>query len=222
MSSSRPARKSSKGDYIETDSGNKVSRKALITGTPNITLAGRTVLMPDVHLRGDIVRVRPPPPTTTTSTTSLDPSSAATAKPSSSSSSQSTTAISIGKSTIIATSTILRPPARLLRGLLQPYPLKIGEQVLIGPGCVVESAQIHNHVHVGARCVLGAFSVLRENCRVLEGSCVPAGMVVPPGAVVAGRPARVVGEVGEGFGVDGVGEGWVEGGELREVVRGIR
>ena len=66
------------------------------------------------------------------------------------------------------------------------------------------------------------FCIIRENVRILPDSVVPANMVVPPGVVVAGRPARIVGEVGEGFGVDGTGEGYVEGGDLREVVRGIK
>jgi dynactin-5 len=50
-------------------------------------------------------------------------------------------------------------------------------------------------------------------------------MVVPPGVVVGGRPARIVGEVGEGWGVvvgGGGPEEWVEGGDLRGVVRSIK
>jgi dynactin 5 len=61
---------------------------------------------------------------------------------------------------------------------------------------------------------------------VLDDSIVPAGMVVPPGVVVGGRPARIVGEVGEGWGVavggGGGAEEWVEGGDLRGVVRSIK
>jgi dynactin-5 len=48
-------------------------------------------------------------------------------------------------------------------------------------------------------------------------------MVVPPMSIVGGRPGRVIGEVGEGWGVSvGGGEGWVEGGDLRELVRSIK
>jgi dynactin 5 len=88
----------------------------------------------------------------------------------------------------------------------------------------VSAAQIHPHVHVGARCVLQAFCILREHVRVLDDSVVPAGMVVPPGVVVGGRPARIVGEVGEGWGEGRgeMGEEWVEGGDLRGVVRGVK
>ena len=54
-------------------------------------------------------------------------------------------------------------------------------------------------------------------------------MVIPAGSVVGGQPARILGEVGEGWGISpgaaagGGGTGdWVEGGDLRELVRSIR
>ena len=53
----------------------------------------------------------------------------------------------------------------------------------------------------------------------------PPHMIIPPGSVVAGRPARIVGEVGEGWGMQlggGEGEEWVEGGDLRPLVRSIK
>jgi dynactin-5 len=170
--------------------------------------------MSDTVLRGDLARPRTESSSSTTAT-STSSSAAAASKPSS-------TAISIGKNTIIAPSTLLRPPSRLSRGTHAPYPLKIGDNVLIGPRCTIQAAHVASHVHVGADVVLGPFCVVRENVRVLDGAVVPAGMVVPPGVVVGGCPARIVGEVGEGWGVGGVGEGWVEGGDLREVVRAVR
>jgi dynactin-5 len=49
-------------------------------------------------------------------------------------------------------------------------------------------------------------------------------MVIPPGSIVAGKPARIVGEVGEGWGQTGGEEGvdWREGGDLRPLVRSIK
>ena len=67
--------------------------------------------------------------------------------------------------------------------------------------------------------MVGDLAILKDGCRVLRGAVVPGGMVVAPGMVVAGRPARVVGEVGVGWGVgedEGAGGG---GGDLREVWR---
>ena len=67
--------------------------------------------------------------------------------------------------------------------------------------------------------MLGPLCILRDYVKVLEGAVLPPGMVVASGLVVGGRPARVVGEGGEGWGMgDGVE---VEGGEGRERWRGV-
>lgn len=84
---------------------------------------------------------------------------------------------------------------------------------------------ISSHVYIGANAVLGAFCIIKENCKILPDTVVPANMVVPAGSIVGGKPGRVIGEVGEGWGVGGglgAGEMWVEGGELRELVRSIK
>ncbi|KAK8209630.1 trimeric LpxA-like protein [Phyllosticta capitalensis] len=227
--SSRPSatRKVAKGEYIETDSGNKVSRRAHISGTANITLGGKTVIQSDVVLRGDLHRLK-----SSSSQTASGSSSAP-------SSSQHSNAISIGRCTIISPGTTIRPPSRLSRGTLSHYPMKIGDNVFIGPGCRISAASISSHVHVGAGAVLEPFCIIRDNVKVLPHAVVPANMVVPSNSVVGGRPARVVAELGEGWGVQaggggvggagaggsgggGPGEAWVEGGDLRELVRSIR
>jgi dynactin-5 len=60
-------------------------------------------------------------------------------------------------------------------------------------------------------------AILKEFAYVLDGAVVPAGMVVPSWCVVGGAPARIVGEVGEGYGVEGA-----EGGMARERYRMVR
>ncbi len=53
-------------------------------------------------------------------------------------------------------------------------------------------------------------------------------MVVPSYSIVGGQPARVIAELGDGWGVKpgggggGPGGEWVEGGELSELIRSIR
>ena len=50
-------------------------------------------------------------------------------------------------------------------------------------------------------------------------------MQVPSGVVVGGKPGRIVGEVGDGWGIGSgtVGEGeWIEGGDLRELIRSVK
>ncbi|KAF2005618.1 trimeric LpxA-like protein [Amniculicola lignicola CBS 123094] len=213
---SRPsARKAApKGEYIETDSGNKVSRRSAITGTANITLGGRTVIMADVHLRGDLHPTRAAP-----STSGKEPI---------------TTSISIGRCTVISTGSVIRPPSRISRGEVHYYPMKIGDNVFIGPHCTISAISISSHVHISHHVTIHPFAMIKENVKILPHAVIPANMVIPSGSVVGGQPARVVGEVGEGWGVGGgvsggIGggekggeKGWVEGGDLRELVRSVK
>ncbi|KAF3041618.1 hypothetical protein E8E11_001513 [Didymella keratinophila] len=188
---SRPAARKAapKGEYIETDSGNKVSRKAAITGTANITLGGKTVIMADVQLRGDLKPTRPMPSQSGKETTPIS--------------------INIGRCTI-------------------------GDNVFVGPNCTISAIQISSHVHIGANVTIQPFAIIKENVKILPYTVVPTNMVIASGSVVGGQPARIVGEVGEGWGVGGGGAGgglgvggggeekWVEGGDLRELVRSIK
>ncbi|KAF2470090.1 trimeric LpxA-like protein [Lindgomyces ingoldianus] len=215
---SRPsARKAApKGEYIETDSGNKVSRRSAITGTANITLGGRTVIMADVHLRGDLHPTR--------------------AVPSSSGKDVTPTSISIGRCTVISTGSVIKPPCRISRGQVHYYPMKIGDNVFVGPHSTISAISIASHVHIGDHTTIHPFVIIKENVKILPNSVIPANMVIPSSSVVGGRPARVIGEVGEGWGVSGGGAGvggglgvggggeksWVEGGDLRELVRSIK
>lgn len=104
------------------------------------------------------------------------------------------------------------------------YPLKIGDNVFIGPGSHIASLSISSNVHIGPGCVLSNFCVIREHCKLLPGTVVPPSMVIPPGSIVAGKPARIVGEIGEGWGQGGGGDGeeWIEGGDLKALVRTIK
>lgn len=51
-----PASTIDRSDNDDQDTGNKISRKAKIEGKPNIMLGGRTVIMADVYMRGDLHR----------------------------------------------------------------------------------------------------------------------------------------------------------------------
>ncbi|GAB1734650.1 hypothetical protein NU195Hw_g9487t1 [Hortaea werneckii] len=209
--SSRPgavSRRSAKTEYIETDTGNKISRRSHIEGKQNIMLGGKSVIMAGVCLRGDLYRKSE--------------------RAATEGEKDAQTAISVGRASVISTNCTLRPPMRLSRGQMTFYPLRISDNVFIGPESHISAASISSHVHIGAKCVLLPFCVIKEQCKILPGTVVPPHMVIPPGSVVAGRPARIVGEVGEGWGLlmggsgGGEGEEWVEGGDLRPLVRCIK
>jgi dynactin-5 len=102
-----------------------------------------------------------------------------------------------------------------------------------GPGCTIQAISISSHVHIGEKVIINQFAIIKENVKILPNTVIPANMVIASGSVVGGRPARVIGEVGEGWGVSGASGGglgvggggeekWVEGGDLRELVRSIK
>jgi len=47
-----------KADYIQTQSGNKVSKQSVLCGSQNISLAGKSIVKPHVILRGDLQLLR--------------------------------------------------------------------------------------------------------------------------------------------------------------------
>eukprot|EP00298_Acanthocystis_sp_HF-20_P023134 c31595_g1_i1.p1 GENE.c31595_g1_i1~~c31595_g1_i1.p1 ORF type:complete len:211 (+),score=62.91 c31595_g1_i1:27-635(+) len=54
-----PARKVyAKADFVETSTGNKVSRKSLLCASKNIRIGGRSIIHDQVMIRGDLAEVR--------------------------------------------------------------------------------------------------------------------------------------------------------------------
>jgi len=140
------------------------------------------------------------------------------------------TSISVGRYVVISAGATLHPPHRVMRGgEVAYYPMKIGEHVYIGAGTFIGAALVGSHVWIGKGCVVGNGCVVKDFAKVVEGSVLPAGMVVPSGVVVGGRPARILGNLPDGWGggaaaggmTDGEGD-WVEGGDLRELIRNIK
>ncbi|KAL3963250.1 hypothetical protein ACCO45_000254 [Purpureocillium lilacinum] len=162
------SRRPAKGDYIETDTGNKVARKAILVGTQNIMLGGKTVIQPEVMIRGDLVRTAAP------SSSSSSSGGAAPAAPATS------TAVAIGRYCFLARGVLLRPPAGYTRGT------------------VVQAATVGSHVYIGKGCTINEFAIIKDYVKILDGTVVPAFMVIPSFSIVAGQPAKVVGEIPEG------------------------
>lgn len=198
-----------KGEYIETETGNKISRQAQVQGAKHIVLAGKCVIQAGTIIRGDLIR----PPQTPKSSDSLDIRAAAAKKPSQPSS------VHLGRYVFVSPNCTLHPPSRLDRGdgkqqQLMYYPLRIADLVYIGPNSNIRAAEIRSHVHIGANVTVGNFCVIKENVKILDGAVLPAGSVWPSGSVVAGAPARVVGELAEAWGGGGSLGGASGGDEL--------
>ena len=77
-------------------------------------------------------------------------------------------------------------------------PLRMGDHVFVGANTVVAAASIGNHVHIGANVVVGDFAIIKDYVKILDGTVVPANMVIASFSIVAGQPARVIGELPEG------------------------
>jgi dynactin-5 len=53
-------------------------------------------------------------------------------------------------------------------------------------------------VQIGKGCTIGEFAILKDYVQVLDGTVVPPNMVIPSFSIVAGQPAKVIGEIPEG------------------------
>ncbi|KAJ8325692.1 hypothetical protein O5D80_005891 [Batrachochytrium dendrobatidis] len=149
-----------KPDYIETDTGNKVSRKAHIYGIQNIVLGGKTIIQDNAVLRGDLRRAG----------------------------AGHSVAITTGRLCQIHSNVIIRPPYKLYKGSFSYYPMKMGDHVIIEHGSIIEASSIGSYIHIGKDCVIGRFVVIKDCTRILDGAVVPANTVIPPFSVFGGNP----------------------------------
>ncbi|KAL0072576.1 hypothetical protein AAF712_000339 [Marasmius tenuissimus] len=159
----------SKSEYIETDTGNKVSRKAAIAGPQNIILGGKTIISSGAIIRGDLRRSGP----------------------------GHAVVISLGRYCLVGEGCVLRPPYKTYRGAFNYYPMKVGDHVHIGANSVVEAATIGNHVEIGKNCVIGKFTIIKDCAKVADNTVVPANTVIPALALFGGSPARFVEDLPE-------------------------
>jgi len=158
-----------KSEYIETDTGNKVSRRATIAGPQNIILGGKTIIASGAIIRGDLRRTGP----------------------------GHAVVISLGRYCLISDGCILRPPYKTYRGNFNYYPMKIGDHVHIGSNSVVEAATIGNHVQIGKNCIIGKFTIIKDCAKIADNTVIPPNTVVPALALFAGSPGQFVEDLPE-------------------------
>ncbi|KAK9469060.1 trimeric LpxA-like protein [Lipomyces arxii] len=163
------ARRQTRGDFVETESGNRISRQATILGSQHILLAGRSTILPECVLRGDLYRR----------------------------SSTSSAVINIGRYVFLEKAVVLKPPSKLHHGANTHYPLRIGNSVTIGANSVIEAAVIESYVEIGQDCVIGKFAIIKEGVRIHPNSVVPSTTCIPAYSEVSGNPAVIINELPE-------------------------
>lgn len=131
------------------DTGNKVSRRATISGPQNIILGGKTIISNGAIIRGDLKRAGPGHAVVISLGRYCLVGEGCVMRCVSSLLSRfcptQSTSISFGSS---------RPPYKTYRGAFNYYPMKVGDYVHIGANTIVEAATIGNHVEIGKNCVI--------------------------------------------------------------------
>ncbi|KAK9453282.1 trimeric LpxA-like protein [Dipodascopsis uninucleata] len=172
-----------RGDYLETDSGNRISRKATFVGLQYILIGGRSSITEGCIIRGDLHR-----PNSSSSTSAANASTSGTSP---------SAAVFLGRYNFLESNVIVRPPFKFYKGSPVYYPIKIGNYVCIGSDSVIEAATIGSCVYIGANCVVGKFSIIKDNVIILDNTIISSTVCIPPYSVVAGNPGKVIGELPE-------------------------
>ena len=154
--------KHARARVITTTSGNKISRAAFLCGPQNIRLHGQTLVKAKATIRGDRA------------------------------------SISVGRFCVFGARSVIKPAGVVVSAAtagaaeeLAFTPLAIGDFVVVGDGSVVEARKIGSFVLIGEGVVVGQGCVVKDCCRILPGTVLPAGMVVPPFSLVGGVPAKI-------------------------------
>lgn len=151
--------------WIETSTGNRISREAKINNPSNISISENCTISANVTLNGD-VKISSKAP-----------------------------AIVIGKYTYLAADCVVEPPRVKWKksedtGSVSRLETIIGNYTYIGRNTLVRLIQVGNRVEVGNHCVLGEQSVINDCCIIDDHTVVPAKSVIPPYSRVSGYPGN--------------------------------
>uniref|UniRef100_A0A914C9Q4 Dynactin subunit 5 n=1 Tax=Acrobeloides nanus TaxID=290746 RepID=A0A914C9Q4_9BILA len=105
--------------------------------------------------------------------------------------------IRTGKYCVIGERTVIRPSYKYFSKGLTYFPMHIGDHVYIDEDCVVMAAQVGAFVHIGKDSIIGRSCVIKDCVQILPGSVLAPDTVVPPFTIMAGNPAKMVGELPE-------------------------
>ena len=72
------------------------------------------------------------------------------------------------------------------------HPTRIGKDVTIGHGAIINGADIGDRCLIGMNCTIVEGAVIGEGCIIGAGAVVTGKMRIPPRSLVVGIPAKVV------------------------------
>jgi carbonic anhydrase/acetyltransferase-like protein (isoleucine patch superfamily) len=79
----------------------------------------------------------------------------------------------------------------VLHGMLDEWPLELGDDVTIGHGVILHGCSIASRVLVGMGCVILNGVKIGSGCIIAAGTLIPERTVVPPGSLFIGHPGKV-------------------------------
>ena len=56
----------------------------------------------------------------------------------------------------------------------------MGDYVSIGDDCVIQAAHIGSYCEIGKGCVIGPFTIIKDGCKILDGTIIPPLSVIAP------------------------------------------
>ncbi|ABN66171.2 dynactin subunit P25 [Scheffersomyces stipitis CBS 6054] len=156
-------------DWIETSSGNRISRSAHISGSDRIVINGNATIHPGVQIHGDVQLLA-------------------------NKSSTDTTTATLGKFCYLRPNCQIIPPVLQecsdSDSTTYHGPVTIGAYTIIGSNTVVKSANVGNRVLIEDDCVLENLSIIYECCVIRKGTVVPPKTIIPPYSEVSGVPGK--------------------------------
>lgn len=76
-------------------------------------------------------------------------------------------------------------------------PAKIGSNTVLGHKCLITNASIGNWCEVGNNVIVMPQAKIGDWCIFGEGTLIPAGMIIPEGSVVVGRPGKIIRKIND-------------------------
>ncbi|TKR62444.1 hypothetical protein L596_026402 [Steinernema carpocapsae] len=105
--------------------------------------------------------------------------------------------IRMGKYCIMQPRTIIRPSYKRFTKGFTFFAVIFGDHVFVEEDCVIMATQIGSYVHIGKGSIIGRSTVIKDCCLIKPGAVLPPDMIVPPFSIVAGNPAKIVGDLPE-------------------------